>query len=337
MLSIVIPVYNGKKYIPKLLDCFKAQTASYFELVFVDDGSTDGSYEALQSLSAIYKDSFAMKVIHQENSGVSSARNTGIANCSGDYITFVDMDDYIVPEYFEEVFKGIKTNPDLFVFQSAHVDESDLIDFKEGAASISKNKNISNVDLIKTMLHNPTNFGVYNLVINRNFLDKSGVIFPEGYNYYEDYFYIYSLFCHAKTIVFTKSQLYYYVKRPNSAMQKFTKDRIKCIELIESLCPLIEKTVPGIYEDFKSASVSRIYWSALWQSALSFKTYRDFRKFYLSTNAKERLQALKAFKGLKVKLSTNLFFASPLVYYLAVNLLGRSHSKVGKITFADYE
>lgn len=98
MISVIIPVYNTKQYLQSCLDSVLAQTYSDLEIIFVDDGSTDGSAEMLDAFAAW--DS-RIRVIHQPNGGVCAARNRGIEEARGEYLSFIDSDDTLEPDMYE--------------------------------------------------------------------------------------------------------------------------------------------------------------------------------------------------------------------------------------------
>lgn len=100
MVSIIVPIYNAKPYLEKCLNSILQQSYEKFELILVDDGSSDESGMLCDNYSKIYN---KVRVIHQNNSGVSSARNNGIRNSNGDYITFIDADDWIEKDYIERM------------------------------------------------------------------------------------------------------------------------------------------------------------------------------------------------------------------------------------------
>lgn len=96
-ISVIIPVYNAERYVGNCIESVEAQSYTDWQLILVDDGSKDRSLEVCRH----YADQDnRILVIHQENAGPGIARNTGIAQASGDYVVFVDSDDYIEPEYF---------------------------------------------------------------------------------------------------------------------------------------------------------------------------------------------------------------------------------------------
>ena len=101
MISVIIPIYNKKKYIKRIIDVLKEQTYKDIEAIFIDDGSTDGSYKIAKS----YENGKNIFVYKQKNQGVSVARNLGILHAKGNWISFLDPDDFVVKTYFEELIK----------------------------------------------------------------------------------------------------------------------------------------------------------------------------------------------------------------------------------------
>ena len=105
LISIIIPAYNVEKYISKCLESIIKQTYSNIEIILVDDGSTDKTSEICDEYE---KKDDRIKVIHTENRGVSEARNKGLENVKGNWITFVDSDDWIEEDFCEVLLKKIK-------------------------------------------------------------------------------------------------------------------------------------------------------------------------------------------------------------------------------------
>ncbi len=113
MISVIVPVYNVEKYLDKCLTSILEQTYKDFECIIIDDGSVDDSNIIISEYA---KKSSKFKVIHQKNKGVSAARNAGIDIAKGDYITFVDSDDYIANDYLEKFAQKIaSTNSDIII------------------------------------------------------------------------------------------------------------------------------------------------------------------------------------------------------------------------------
>lgn len=114
-ISVIVPVYNVKDYLERCIDSIIMQTYQNYECILVDDGSMDGSGELCDELAAKYKQ---IKVIHQENGGLSAARNTGIRNAEGKYILFMDSDDFYTSEncFFGLIHRMCQTNADIVLF-----------------------------------------------------------------------------------------------------------------------------------------------------------------------------------------------------------------------------
>jgi glycosyltransferase involved in cell wall biosynthesis len=111
-ISVIVPVYNTETYLPACVESLLAQTHEALELIFVDDGSTDGSAAILDAYA---KQDARVRVIHKSNGGVSSARNAGIGAATGDYIGFVDSDDTVEPNYCEALLRVFKDHPEIGV------------------------------------------------------------------------------------------------------------------------------------------------------------------------------------------------------------------------------
>ena len=139
-VSIVVPVYNVKDYLEKCVDSILRQTEREFELLLIDDGSTDGSGELCDTLAE--RDG-RVRVIHQENRGLGGARNTGIEAARGTWLLLVDSDDWIEPEILEKALKAAeRENADMvsFGFRSVDLQGKELGLFRD---KLPKNRALS--------------------------------------------------------------------------------------------------------------------------------------------------------------------------------------------------
>ncbi len=122
LISVIIPVYKVEAYLEFCIDSVLNQTFQDFELILVDDGSPDSCPEICDRYAAAHA---RVQVIHQKNRGLSAARNTGIGHASGDYLCFIDSDDYVYPCYLEHLYRAVKeTGADMAVCQIQSVDLS---------------------------------------------------------------------------------------------------------------------------------------------------------------------------------------------------------------------
>ena len=108
LISVIIPAYNAEEHIERCLDSVKTQTYSNLEILVIDDGSTDNTLQICENHS---KSDNRIIVIHQSNSGVANTRNLGLDSCHGEYVTFIDSDDYVCDDFIEILYKHIILNP----------------------------------------------------------------------------------------------------------------------------------------------------------------------------------------------------------------------------------
>lgn len=183
MISVVIPLYNKEHTIVNTIKCVLQQTFKDFELVIVDDGSTDNSVKAVQDFS---NDS-RIKIIQQENQGVSGARNTGVTNSKYEYIAFLDGDDEWFPDYLLKMKEAITKFPESEMFCSAGMSKSAKGLYKSREIQKHKNK-ILRFDFFE----NPHVFlHISATVITKNLFSKVGG-FVLGMKRNEDFAFLYS-------------------------------------------------------------------------------------------------------------------------------------------------
>lgn len=224
MISIIIPVYKVEKYLNRCIDSVINQTYRNIEIILVDDGSPDNCPEICNEYAA--KDS-RIRVIHQKNAGLSAARNAGLDIAQGDYIGFVDSDDYIHPEMYERLLNAIEFNhADIALCNFQYVNEIGKIIYK---FSPLKNEIMdSNTALDKL----EESYGVYYVVAwNRLYKRElfKQVRFPVG-KQHEDEAIAHIIYNNAKKIVAIDDELYYYVQREGSIMADMT---IRSLDIIE--------------------------------------------------------------------------------------------------------
>lgn len=331
LLSIVVPIYNGEQYVEPLLETFNRQTEKDFEVILVDDGSTDGTLDKLYAEAASM--SYPIRIESIKPSGVSAARNRGIELARGKYISFVDADDRIVSNYVAVLKKvAAKADFDLYIFPSYRTDPSDSFN-KKGKASYKKTDAL-------TMLHrlavNPTQYGVYNLFVEKKFLDDHQFRFAEEFEYYEDYDILFRLFSAGERMLLSSSPLYYYILQRGSAVATYSLNRFADITLLEALVPYLRQIQPQYSQEFERWFLPRIWWSLLWQSCLAFSR-KDWKRFIKISDMRARIQSLKDHPDRKVRMSTRLFLLSPSQFFKTVRLLGRSRSRVEHTSLEPFE
>lgn len=226
-ISVIVPVYNVESYLKRCLDSLLKQTYTDFELLLINDGSTDSSALICEEYAS--KDS-RIRVIHQENAGPSAARNRGIELAQGSYITFVDSDDFVEADYLENLHTAlVKNEADISICNFNSFNE----ERKSFLFSITKEMYFEQVYTVEEWL-NQENTAKNNLYLTFTFSPLKlfkrelfdGIVFPVG-RLREDDATIYKLYLKAKKIAFINQGAYYYSQRSEGLSRNGMLDDIR--------------------------------------------------------------------------------------------------------------
>lgn len=214
MISVIIPIYNAEKWIQKTFDCIKRQTFSDLEIILINDGSTDQSGQICDSFA---NSDSRVHCFHQKNMGVSEARNLGIKKAAGEYIAFLDADDEIEENYFEELFISIG-RADIAVCDVVCKDGKGKGDFR-----FSMKKQIleqtAAINLLLTRKN--INSGPYAKLFRKDSIKN--IVF-QPLKAYEDILFVLEAFANSTYIAVTDKTAYYYHQNDTGAMQKFFRE-----------------------------------------------------------------------------------------------------------------
>lgn len=242
-ISVVIPVYNVKDYLPKCIDSVLAQSFSDYEIVLVDDGSTDGESGAICDRYG-QEHPGCIRVIHKENGGLGDARNVGADAAKGDYILFVDSDDYIAEDTLEKLAAAAEEF-DCEVVTFGFVTDTD------GVLSAPFLENLPERTPLKMAENKRMMFAAPNAVIrlwSREFLNRTGIRYP-GRVWYEDIRTTLKLLTAADSVVYLPESFYRYVVREGSITRNVNVERNS--EIMDAFDDLIgwfrEK---GLFEEY---------------------------------------------------------------------------------------
>lgn len=221
-VSVIIPVYNTKEYLARCVDSVLNQTFGDISVILVDDGSTDGSALVCDS----YAKDIRIKVIHKENGGLSSARNSGIAMAESEYICFVDSDDYLPKNAIERLMSEADKNTDV-VICGYFLDYGTKL--KENYAK-GGNYNIDNIgdafaELKAKHIFDPA----WNKLIRLEFLKENNILFKEG-ELYEDTEFNINILKSKSNIKVISDCLYYYVQRQGSITKRFNPEKLETLK-----------------------------------------------------------------------------------------------------------
>lgn len=239
LISVIVPVYNAEKYLHRCMDSILNQTYKNLEIILIDDGSKDSSGTICDAYAA--KDS-RIKVIHQENSGVSAARNAGLDAAFGDYITFVDSDDYIELNLFDSCIAAIELyKPDLIDWGINFVDCDGNLCRKE-IHTQPKNKLLDrsyiNTELIPQLIHvertNPDGMKpwVWNKLYLRSVIDSHNIRFHQEIHLWEDGVFTIEFMRYIESVYFLDEAYYNYRNVPDSLSKQHDERIFHSIDLI---------------------------------------------------------------------------------------------------------
>ena len=246
-ISVIIPVYNVEKYLGRCLDSVVNQTFTDIEIICINDGSSDNSLEILKRYAQRDR---RIKIFTQENSGLSASRNVGMKYASGDYIYFIDSDDYLVKTAFEELYKiATINNTDLIIFKLLNFENqtNHVISKRYHEMFFLKNINyIFNYKDIKEHLFS-VDVTTCTKFFKRELLD--GLHFQEGLIFEDNLFYVDYIF-EAKRIIFYDKYLYNRRIRPDSITRGNGKNHMDILEISNRIIDKTKKL--GCYEEFKT-------------------------------------------------------------------------------------
>lgn len=211
MFSVIIPVYNVEKYLSKCIDSILSQTFTNYEIILIDDGSTDGSHSICERYKKKYNGK--IKLITKKNGGLSSARNCGINHASGEYIVFVDSDDYWCDDTaLKDISKIINiSSPDVIVFpfKKSYPDGNFKLAYSRDLCSkFNSNSCINKLkkDLIESNLYRAC---AWNKIVKHNIIKEHKMCFLDGV-LSEDMDWCGNLLIYSNRIVFYNNPLYVY-------------------------------------------------------------------------------------------------------------------------------
>ena len=250
IISIIVPIYNVGKYLPKCIESILNQTFKNFELILVNDGSTDNSGVVCDDYA---KKDTRIKIIHKSNGGVSSARNAGLYVAKGEYIGFVDPDDYIDKNMYEKLYRlCIDNNSDIAICRFNR-EINGKIQNKESTEEIIELNNMEAMnELFKGNLYR---FSLCNKLFSKKCFNY--VLFPEE-RIHEDLSTTYKLFANSKKAVYINYCGYIYVRRENSILTStYNEKRLQAFIAWDEIIEFIDK---NYYEIIEQVIATFTYW-----------------------------------------------------------------------------
>lgn len=255
-LSVILPIYNVEAYLPQCLDSILVDNSFTGEIVCVNDGSTDGSLHILEEYATKYPN---IQIITQPNGGLSAARNTGIRNATGEYVLFLDSDDYLLPNVIDDVVKDVtRYRPEVMCCNVSVNGKEPCID-----PNLDIPINVSGTAFVERF-YKHYHFGypteVWHYVCEKAFLLQNNLWNKEGFLHEDEDFTPRLLLCTKKMIFHPTPILYYRIQRPGAISATKTKRNI--LHKIKIASDLL------VYFTHFEGSVSPIFYEMLFVLAL---------------------------------------------------------------------
>ena len=227
-----MPVYNVGKYLKQCLDALVNQNYTFYEVILVDDGSTDNCGEVCDSYEKAYPD--VVRVIHQPNTGLIMARRTGIRNAIGEYFVFVDSDDFVETNLLLSLDKIVEAyHPDMILYGATYYDGSKFLPYYHPLYQESRLVNNKRKYYEATLKHTISN-GLWGKAVNRKVVD-----IEKDYSEFsnvtigEDLLQSLPYITNSKTVYFMNDCLYHYRINPESMAHNFKNDRYESLRTVE--------------------------------------------------------------------------------------------------------
>ncbi len=278
LFSILIPVFNVEIYLPKCLSSITQQTCIDFEVIIIDDGSKDKSLEICKNFAFNDK---RFKIFHQENLGLVTTRNKLLSLSHGDWIVFIDSDDYIKEHYLSTFESAIKKNPkaDAIICDYIRWEKNDV--FKTVQAPF-----YSKQDYLKQLLGwRITNTALWAKAIKRTLIENTSQRFEEGIVLGEDLCFISRLFYFAKEIVYVPDALYIWNKTNGNSITALGLYTNNYIQLYETIVKFYSEQKD--YENYKATLSNTIV--RLMNLLFLYDKTKDFGSLPLSIDDAELL------------------------------------------------
>ncbi|NLZ38774.1 MAG: glycosyltransferase [Firmicutes bacterium] len=344
-LSIIIPAYNVQNNIHNTLFSLLNQSNKNFEIILVNDGSTDNTLEVVERILS-KNNLINYKIVNKENGGVSSARNVGILEAQGEYLYFLDGDDYVSPNMVSIVNSYIINNnyPDIIAWGYDNVDENGNV-LREYFDRFDKNKiklqKMTGLEALENILLNKT-FWIWtcSAVYKKELITYNNLFYSEGCSSGEDHEFIFKALSIAKEVIFVDKVLSFYVQREGSISNSYNIRRFDVVGALQRsanyikinandniLVDYLENNflVDNFFYNFDSC-LRYIYSSKKLTSIVNFskasRFVNEIEIAYPGLTTKIKKKIIKSIKTapLKVKIKCCCYLISPLLYIILTNI-----------------
>lgn len=302
-VSIIIPVYNVEKYLPECLDSVVNQTYKELQIIVVDDGSTDSSGEICDQYAE--KDN-RITVIHQVNAGAANAKNTGLDNVKGEYLAFVDSDDWVELNWIETLINAMEKY-DVDVVECGF-DNIFVNAVEEG--KVYKEEILTTEDYFKQYNENWVSVIFWNKLFRAELTD--GIRFRKERRCIDDEFYTYKVVSNGKRLARVKDILYHYRQRETSAVHQNEKKSLQmtddALDVLKERYNWVTTRFPDLKKQYLKSDIDRLlyYPNLMLYNDFLIKKHKKISRYYIRKvlfNIPDKKTLIYAFKLLFIKKS----------------------------------
>ncbi len=320
-ISVVIPTYNMQASIAKTLKSLEEQSFKLFEVIIVDDGSTDCTENIVREFMRQSK--LKIKYHRQNNQGVSAARNKGIELCSSKFIAFCDADDML---FHYTLGLAVQNLEQYDVVAGYAVRKIIPVSYNAYKKKDSEAEKEVGIDILqKKYLYENASLQFSSFFYKLSILNRYNIRFSTNLKYGEDEEFTWKYLCHCHTAIFLKHPLYYYTYNTNSASNNISYLRTQVIDSIINACKYYRHNDNDFYKKLEQFGIPRAKLAILKQFALN-KSWNLFYQLSRDSNYKCSFKTLICHHDIKVSFATLVYLISPKMFYYLTNKLGNNLS-----------
>ncbi len=305
-VSVIVAVYNAEKTLPRLIESLKAQTMPVFEVLLIDDGSTDTSGSICDETAETDN---RFKVFHKPNGGIGTTRQFGIEHASGEYTIHADADDWVEPDYLEELYNAaVSSGADMIICDFWRLCFNKTVYMKQ--EPLSYESDILIQDLLGRMSNAP-----WNKLLRRSFYMERNIRYTDGLNYGEDQLFNLQVVKDGASVSYLPKALYHYDMdaNPVSAVQGFT---ITKINHREKFISELKNLLPSGYETFIDNRHLEVAYMAIRSGEYTKKQFLDSYS-YLSRVRWKKYRNQNSIFSIKIIIWTALHISYRLALVLS--------------------
>ena len=305
LVSIIIPCYNSSFFLNRAVESCINQTYHNIEVVVIDDGSTDNT---LSIISLWEKKDYRVHGFHKDNGGVSSARNYGLAMAHGDFIMFLDADDFFSPIIVESLVRNLQESGDCDMAVCSYTK-------KTSSNSICSNKEFFNYEEYAYLLSfSLKKVGLWSGLYKKEIIDIHSIDFPANIRYGEDLVFVWKYLVHCSRIVYTSAELYHYMDNSVSAMKSITKARFSSVDAGYLIIDYLSANGCPNHKDYKYLVQPRNILNVMHVLAAN-KNKELYDSFLGKYYERELFFLIWRFPDMRVRIAGVIAFISPKLFY----------------------